>query len=162
MNSITRHKSAMGALLAEYIDKSNEFDKNAFEPEEIDGDINTKLRFVAIEKIQRNKFAYHQIRFLGNARTTPAKPAAACAPASSGTPGPRRRGRPPASGSTSSTPESTRKRCGWRSARELPFAVVHVFSLLFEWIKGVGTSSKHAFRRHSTVRGESCVVCGHV
>ncbi|KAL1373733.1 hypothetical protein pipiens_005100 [Culex pipiens pipiens] len=44
MNSITRHKSAMGALLAEYIDKSNEFDKNAFEPEEIDGDINTKLR----------------------------------------------------------------------------------------------------------------------
>ncbi|XP_055534414.1 neurotrophin 1 [Wyeomyia smithii] len=43
LNSITRHKSAMGALLAEYIDKTNEFDKNAFEPEEIESGINTKL-----------------------------------------------------------------------------------------------------------------------
>ncbi|XP_053688550.1 neurotrophin 1 [Sabethes cyaneus] len=41
--SITRHKSAMGALLAEYIDKTNEFDKNSFEPEEIESGINTKL-----------------------------------------------------------------------------------------------------------------------
>ncbi|XP_029726742.1 neurotrophin 1 [Aedes albopictus] len=43
MNSINRHRRAMGALLAEYIDKSNEFDKNAFEPEDIEAGINTKL-----------------------------------------------------------------------------------------------------------------------
>lgn len=43
MNSIQRHKKAMGALLAEFIDRSNEFDKNAFEPEDIERGINTKL-----------------------------------------------------------------------------------------------------------------------
>ncbi|XP_055631976.1 neurotrophin 1 [Toxorhynchites rutilus septentrionalis] len=43
MHSITRHKKAMGALLAEYIDKTNEIDKTAFEPEEIDDSFNTKL-----------------------------------------------------------------------------------------------------------------------
>ncbi|XP_058459561.1 neurotrophin 1 [Malaya genurostris] len=43
MYSITRHKNAMGALLAEYIDKSNELDRNAFEPEEIENGFNTKL-----------------------------------------------------------------------------------------------------------------------
>ncbi|XP_058833573.1 neurotrophin 1 [Topomyia yanbarensis] len=43
MNSITRHKNAMGALLAEYIDRTNELDRNAFEPEEIESGINTKL-----------------------------------------------------------------------------------------------------------------------
>ncbi|XP_065082584.1 neurotrophin 1 [Ochlerotatus camptorhynchus] len=43
MNSIQRHKRAMGALLAEYTDKSNEFDKNAYELEDIERGINTKL-----------------------------------------------------------------------------------------------------------------------
>ncbi|XP_062553650.1 neurotrophin 1 [Armigeres subalbatus] len=43
MTSISRHRRAMGALLAEYIDKSNELDKNAFEPEDIEAGINTKL-----------------------------------------------------------------------------------------------------------------------
>ncbi|XP_050073717.1 neurotrophin 1 [Anopheles maculipalpis] len=44
MYSITRHRHAIGALLAEYIDKANAQDRTVYEPEEIAQGINTKLR----------------------------------------------------------------------------------------------------------------------
>uniref|UniRef100_A0A182PPF4 Spaetzle domain-containing protein n=1 Tax=Anopheles epiroticus TaxID=199890 RepID=A0A182PPF4_9DIPT len=42
--SITRHRHAIGALLAEYIDKANAQDRTVYEPDEIAQGINTKLR----------------------------------------------------------------------------------------------------------------------
>uniref|UniRef100_A0A182IQL3 Uncharacterized protein n=1 Tax=Anopheles atroparvus TaxID=41427 RepID=A0A182IQL3_ANOAO len=44
MYSITRHRHAIGALLAEYIDKASAQDRTAYEPDEIEQGINTKLR----------------------------------------------------------------------------------------------------------------------
>uniref|UniRef100_A0A182NJ08 Spaetzle domain-containing protein n=1 Tax=Anopheles dirus TaxID=7168 RepID=A0A182NJ08_9DIPT len=44
MYSITRHRHAIGALLAEYIDKANAQDRTVYEPDEIAQGINTKLR----------------------------------------------------------------------------------------------------------------------
>ncbi|XP_058065883.1 neurotrophin 1 [Anopheles bellator] len=44
MYSITRHRHAIGALLAEYIDKSTAQDRTVYEPDEIEQGINTKLR----------------------------------------------------------------------------------------------------------------------
>uniref|UniRef100_A0A182QPL8 Peptidase S1 domain-containing protein n=1 Tax=Anopheles farauti TaxID=69004 RepID=A0A182QPL8_9DIPT len=44
MYSITRHRHAIGALLAEYIDKANAQDRTIYEPDEIAQGINTKLR----------------------------------------------------------------------------------------------------------------------
>ncbi|XP_035788720.1 neurotrophin 1-like [Anopheles albimanus] len=44
MYSITRHRHAIGALLAEYIDKATAQDRTIYEPDEIEQGINTKLR----------------------------------------------------------------------------------------------------------------------
>ncbi|XP_049542788.1 neurotrophin 1 [Anopheles darlingi] len=44
MYSITRHRHAIGALLAEYIDKATAQDRTSYEPDEIEQGINTKLR----------------------------------------------------------------------------------------------------------------------